>query len=124
LSSKLEHILYADDDEVMRTIVQMALENLGQMRVSLCEDGSRVLEMARRIRPQLILMDVKMPGQSGPQAALLIQQDPGLSGTPIVLMTGERDMKLPPGVCGIITKPVDPVLLTQQVQNFWSRPPS
>jgi CheY-like chemotaxis protein len=89
----------------------------------LAEDGRAGVETALREKPDLILMDVRLPVMDGYEATHLIKQNPATRHIPIVAITAndapsERVRALDAGCDGYITKPIDTRLLPNQVQLF------
>src|SRR3954453_1202018 len=78
----LTHIMYVDDEPDIRAIVEMALQAVGGFAVTLCQDGREALEKAPRVRPDLILLDVMMPGMDGPQTLEALRRAPELAAVP------------------------------------------
>lgn len=79
-------ILVVDDDPEIVAMLQTRLSHRGY-RVSTASDGHRALEIAKRERPQLVLLDVMMPGKSGWEVARALKQDPVTSAIKIVMVT-------------------------------------
>ncbi len=80
--------------------------------------------MAKRIRPNLILLDVMMPGMDGPSTFRVLQTDPEVAAIPVVFMTAKVQssevanyIKL--GAVGVVPKPFDPMTLPKQVEALW-----
>ena len=122
----LRTLLYVDDEADIRQIVAMALGLDAQLRVHTAGSGEAALTLARQVRPDLVLLDVMMPGLDGPETLARMQQDPLLAHTPVVFMTAKtlpqeltRFRQL--GALGVIAKPFDPMQLAQQVQALWER---
>src|SRR5438552_559339 len=116
----LRTVLYVDDEPDIRQIVQMALELAPGLTVQTAESGEEALGLARARRPDLILLDVMMPGLDGPGTLSRLRADVELSEIPVAFMTAKampaevarfREM----GAVGIIAKPFDPMKLAQQV---------
>jgi diguanylate cyclase (GGDEF)-like protein/PAS domain S-box-containing protein len=84
-------ILVADDDQVFRFLTREALEPEGFIVIE-AADGAAALEEARRLRPDLILLDVQMPLMNGFELCKQLRADPGLSEVPIVMVTGQDDV--------------------------------
>ncbi|AEP10492.1 response regulator [Micavibrio aeruginosavorus] len=121
----LQHILYIDDEEDIRTVAQMALEMVGGMNVAVCCCGRDGLDAARANPPQMILLDVMMPDMDGPETFAALRADPELADIPVAFMTAKIRpeeisdlMRL--GVAGVIAKPFDPMTLADQVRNVWN----
>ena len=89
-------------------------------------DGAEAVEMVRRERPGLVLMDVTMPGTGGWNAVRVLKEDPETLGVPIIVVTGlagswDRDASLAAGADDYLAKPVSPVRLLEEVRKFFPR---
>jgi CheY-like chemotaxis protein len=87
------------------------------------EDGMAGIRMAQEVRPDLILMDINMPGLDGYAAATKIKSLPGLASTPIIAMTanvveGDRERALTAGCDGYLPKPIDVDALPEQINEY------
>jgi two-component system, OmpR family, response regulator len=120
----LERILLVDDEADIRQVARLALEALGGFQVRECHSGIIAPKAALEFEPQLILMDVMMPGQDGPETLKVLRATPGLPLVPIVFMTA----KVQPqevsafrslGALDVIAKPFDPMTLAQTVRRIW-----
>lgn len=120
----LSRILYVEDDDDIREIAKLALEMVGGFSVLLCASGEQALLQAPAFAPQLILLDVMMPGMDGPSTLVALRQQPALAHIPIAFMTA----KIQPqeiaaykamGALDVIAKPFDPMLLPSQVTAIW-----
>jgi CheY-like chemotaxis protein len=104
------HLLIVDDNPGNLRVVADFLRARGY-RVDLAASASEGIEMARAMRPALILMDVQMPATDGLEATRRIRQDPALAGTPVIALTslamkGDRERCLAAGMDDYISKPV------------------
>lgn len=79
-------ILVVDDDPEIVTMLTTRLIKRGY-QVSSASDGHRALELAKSERPDLVLLDVMMPGKSGWEVARALKQDPTTQGIKIVMVT-------------------------------------
>ncbi|MBI3564106.1 MAG: response regulator, partial [Elusimicrobia bacterium] len=79
-------VLHVDDDREIREIVAVTLIRL-DLDVMLAHDGPAGLEMARRERPDLILLDIRMPGMDGFEVCHLLKSDAKTRGIPVVMLT-------------------------------------
>ncbi|MBT7445219.1 MAG: response regulator [Methylococcales bacterium] len=76
----LHKILCVDDEADMRQITQLALQSMGGFEVALCADGSEAIAAIEQSMPDLVLLDVMMPGLSGPETIKVIHENyPDLS---------------------------------------------
>jgi DNA-binding response OmpR family regulator len=80
------NILVVDDDPEIVTMLSTRLANRGY-KVATANDGHRALELAKRELPDLVLLDVMMPGKSGWEVARALKQDPVTQGIKIVMVT-------------------------------------
>jgi CheY-like chemotaxis protein len=120
----LERVLYVDDEPDIREIASMALELDGTIEVRACGSGQEAVEEAPRFRPDIILLDVMMPGMDGPSTLTALKQNADVAAVPIVFITAkaqpqeiERFRAL--GAVSVISKPFDPMTLANQVRLIW-----
>ncbi|HEA51439.1 hypothetical protein LCGC14_0768720 [marine sediment metagenome] len=123
--SSLKRILMIEDEPDIRTVAELALEAIGGFELTACESGQQALERIEDCRPQLILLDVMMPGMDGPATLKAIRQLPGYAETPAVFMTAkvqsdEIQGYLAQGAAGVIPKPFDPLALADQIREIWN----
>ena len=102
--------LVIDDDYTVRLLVRQTLENAG-IDVAEAEDGSRGLEQLVRLNPDIVLLDVMMPGKNGFEVCAEARAIPARSRTPILMMTGLDDSEsvnraYEAGATDFITKPI------------------
>lgn len=120
----LSKILLVDDDDNIRAIAEISLED--EYQVTAVSSGAEALKMAQELAPDLILLDVMMPGMDGKSTFAKLQENPALASIPVIFMTAkvlnhEVDFYLGLGAAGVITKPFDPMTLSKNVQDIWSR---
>lgn len=117
-------VLYVDDEPDIRDVVEMSLSIVGDLNVHTCASGEQALEEIQRIAPDMILLDVMMPGLDGPSTLQRIRALPRFERTPVVFITAkalpqevERFKSL--GAVAVIPKPFDPMLLAGQLLSIW-----
>jgi DNA-binding response OmpR family regulator len=121
----LTRVLVIDDEEPIRLLCRVNLEAEG-MDVLEAEDGPSGLEKASEEQPDVILLDVMMPGLDGWRVAEQLIKDPRTSEIPIIFLTARaefRDRERGLGLGGIdyITKPFDPVELGTLLRDVLAR---
>lgn len=109
-------VLVVDDDDSVREVTGMSLEVVAGWQVLQADSGQVALDLARRHRPDAILLDVMMPVMDGPTTLRHLRADPATSEIPVVLLTakvraGERAELAELAVQGILAKPFDPMRL-------------
>jgi DNA-binding response OmpR family regulator len=123
-SIALSLILHVDDEPDIRQIVQLALGLTEGLTVHTAESGEHVLELAREIQPDLLLLDVMMPGLDGPTILKRVRGDSSIAHIPVIFMTAKamaREITLfrEMGAIGVIAKPFDPMQLSKQILTLW-----
>ena len=124
MAEVLKKILCIDDEEDILEVAKFALENLGHFKFDMCRGGDDALKRASELNPDLILLDVMMPGMDGVTVYRALRQIPALAQVPIAFMTAKVQPSevidyLEMGVEGIIPKPFDPLALPEAVESLW-----
>jgi len=119
-------ILVVDDDPEIVAMLSTRLAHRGY-KVSTASDGHRALELAKRERPDLVLLDVMMPGKSGWEVARALKQDPVTQSIKIVMVTaiGEHVNEITSPLYGAdahIDKPFEFERLEKVIGNLVGRP--
>ncbi|MDH5204335.1 MAG: response regulator [Hylemonella sp.] len=121
---KLERILYVEDEPDIQAVAKLALEMLGGYAVTMCGNGEEALAQVEQFEPQLILLDVMMPGMDGPTTLKRLRENPDTARIPVIFLTA----KVQPqevaqyqalGALDVLAKPFDPMTLSVQVQQIW-----
>ena len=115
-------ILYIEDDLNSRRLVQRLLESEG-FQVYVAEDGLSGLELARQVRPALVLTDLNISGMTGQEVATRLKEMPETRHAPVIALTAatlatDRDRALVAGCDGYITKPIDVDALPHLLHKF------
>jgi len=114
-------VLLADDQAMVRAGFRMILESERDITVvAEAADGAKATEATRRARPDVVLMDIQMPGEDGLQATRRITSSPGLTSRVVILTTFERDEyvfeALRSGASGFLLKNAPPEELVHAVR--------
>jgi len=122
--SSLNRILYVEDEPDIQEVARMALEMVGGFTVQICSSGQEAVEVAPGFAPDLILLDVMMPGMDGPSTMKALREIETLSQTPVAFMTAkvqpnEIQEYIELGAINVIPKPFDPMTLSAQVVEVW-----
>lgn len=117
-----QKILYVEDNLANRMLVRQILEAYGY-EVFEATDGLQGIQLAQEIMPDLILMDINIPGMDGYEATTRLKSLPNMKQVPIVAVTarvmeGDRERSLAAGCDGYIPKPLDVDALPNQVGEF------
>lgn len=117
-------ILYVDDEADIRSIVEFALEDEEDFHLELCDSGQDAINRATEFAPDMILLDVMMPGMDGPTTLQHLREIPALSETPVVFVTAkvqphEIEQFKQLGAAHVIGKPFDPMSLATMIRDTW-----
>ena len=123
-SPALRHILFVEDDPDIQVVAAMALESLGGFSVTVCGSGGEALSRFSELAPDLVLLDVMMPGMDGPATLKALRRLPEAAKVPVVFMTArvqahETARYLELGAVDVIAKPFDPMTLSDTVRSIW-----
>jgi len=120
----LHRLTYVEDDPDIRSITEFALKELGGYELDVCASGQEALDRTPGFNPDLIILDVMMPGMDGIETYKRLRKIPKLADTPIVFMTAkamkhETDRYRALGAADVIPKPFDPITLPERVREIW-----
>jgi len=115
--------LYAEDEMDIRQVTELALEDEGFELIS-CSSGEQALDLAKKTKPDLILLDIMMPGMDGPTTLKKLRELAHLSDTPVIFMTAKVQLSEVAeykalGAIGVISKPFDPMQLADDIRNLY-----
>lgn len=105
-------VLICDNEDSLRALVRASLAG-GGYAFAEARDGDESLEIARRLRPDLIVLDLMMPGRGGLEVLEELRAEPELARTPVIVLTAraqvsDREKAAEAGADGFITKPFSP----------------
>ena len=120
---QIHKILLVDDDDDLRHIGQISLTRVGGFEVIEATSGIEALELARSEQPDLVLLDVMMPGMDGVTTLLELRDDGATAHIPIIFMTAKAQKREVEyyqelGAAGVIVKPFDPMRLPAQIREI------
>ena len=124
----LNKICYVEDDEDIQRIVRLSLERVGKMTVEVVGDPMVAIETMKAFGPDLVLLDVMMPGMDGPTLFRAMKERPETQSLPVVFITAkanqvELDELTRLGAAGAISKPFSPKDLPDQLRAIWEKLP-
>jgi len=118
-------IVLIEDNPESRYLVTFIMQRAGHSVMS-ADDGQEGIALARRETPDLILLDIQLPGLDGYRVAEILRDDPEFPSIPIVgvssfAMPGDRDRALAAGCADYIEKPIDPGQFVGRVEELLPR---
>ena len=114
-----ERILLVEDNAVNRRLASFLLRSQGY-QVLEAATAQEAFEIIKTDRPDLIVMDIQLPGMDGLEATKKLKEDPATRDIPVVAVTsyamkGDREKALAAGCAGYITKPIDKTTFVQEI---------
>lgn len=128
--ARKKRILLVDDDDMLREVAEACLQLL-DWEVFTANSGAQALKVVDERKPDALVLDVMMPEMDGPGVLAVLRSKPETSRLPVIFLTAkgrpaEQDRLRGLGVCGVLAKPFEPLLLASQVAELlgWSVPPA
>ena len=120
---ELRTVLLVDDEEDIRAVGQIALEDVGGLLPLLAGTSDEAVALANSGHPDLILLDVMMPGTDGPGTLARLRAAPATASIPIIFLTAKAQKAdvqrlLALGAAGVIAKPFDPMTLVAEARKI------
>ena len=118
-------ILIIDDDETMTKLLKALVKMDGHMATTV-NDSTKAMEVAASVEPDLITLDLMMPGLSGFELCELLHQDPRFAAIPIIIVSARDDSEskaraLRAGAIAYMIKPFDADEFIQKIQELTSK---
>ena len=115
-------LLYVEDEADIREIAEFALEDEG-FEIEFCESGEQALGRVADFTPDVILLDVMMPGMDGPTTLKRLREIPELEKTPVIFLTAKVQPNeiqdfIDLGALDVIPKPFEPMTLADQIRDI------
>ena len=111
-SQPARRVIVAEDETLIRLDIIEILRGEGYEVVGEADNGEKAVQLAEELKPDLVLMDVMMPGMDGYTAMREIRKVPAFRSLPVIALTakampGDRESSLSAGASDYVTKPVD-----------------
>lgn len=124
-ANTVKKILIADDEPDILEIIQYNLRNEGYEVVT-AKNGNEAIDMAKKFQPDLIILDIMMPGKNGIEVCNILRLQPAFNDTLIIFLTalsdeGSEVKGLETGADDYLTKPVSPKVLVSKVNALFRR---
>jgi two-component system, OmpR family, alkaline phosphatase synthesis response regulator PhoP len=125
ITNPVKKVLIADDEPDILEIIQYNLQNEGY-EVATAKNGNDAIDQAKRFNPDLIILDIMMPGKNGIEVCNLLRMQPAFKETLIIFLTALSDevtevKGLESGADDFITKPISPKVLVSKVNALFRR---
>jgi DNA-binding response OmpR family regulator len=118
MAGALATVLICDDEPSLRELIRVSLA--GPYRFAEADDGEESLEIARRLRPEVVILDMMMPRLSGLEVLAELRRDEALSGTAVIVLTAQpetREEALRQGADLVMVKPFEPEQIKAAVEE-------
>lgn len=126
MTGPLTRVLYVEDEPILQKVTRVTLEKVGSYTVEVAGSGTEALAKVASFTPDLILLDVMMPGMDGPSTLEHLRQMPEAAHIPVVFITAKAQPQeiarfRAMGVADVLTKPFEPKELCRNLNDIWSR---
>jgi CheY-like chemotaxis protein len=116
-------LLVVDDDPFIRRLITTTLEDVAEFHLLEAQDGVQALELADRHRPQIVLLDIDIPGADGIEVCRALRANPNTSESTIVMLTASHNDAIEAqadaaGADLFLTKPFSPLELLRLVDGL------
>ena len=118
MTGSLATVLICDDEPSLRELIRVSLD--GAYSFAEADDGEESLQIARRLRPDVVILDMMMPRLSGLEVLAEMRRDEHLSDTRVIVLTAQpaaRDEALREGADLVMVKPFEPDEITAAVEE-------
>ena len=126
MHQELMRILYVEDEPDIQAVARIALEMVGGLTVEICSSGQEAIAKGPNFAPDLLLLDVMMPGMDGVSTLHALRSIRQLRNTPVMFMTAkvqpqEIAQLIALGALDVIPKPFDPMILADLIKQRWNK---
>jgi len=114
----LASVLICDDEPSLRELIRVSLD--GAYSFAEADDGEKSLEIARRLKPDVVILDIMMPRRNGLEVLSELRRDEALAATAVIVLTAQpamRDEALRHGADVVMVKPFEPHQITAAVEE-------
>lgn len=123
---ELKKILVAEDEEDVRSILELSLNDVGEFNIKICCSGQEALQQVEAFAPDLILLDMMMPGMDGMKTLMELRKIEKVKEVPVVFLTAKTQAEevahfREAGALDVIKKPFDPMTLAENLQLIWKQ---
>jgi CheY-like chemotaxis protein len=120
---QIEKVLMVDDDLSILMIAEISLSKVGKWGVRTVDSGNKALALISEFKPDVILLDVMMPGMDGPTTFQKLREMEETARTPVIFMTAKVQTTEVASYCelgaaGVISKPFDPLTLPSEIKQI------
>lgn len=115
----LATVLICDDEPSLRELIRISLN--GPYEFVEADDGEESLELARRVRPDVVILDMMMPRRTGLEVLSALRQEEELADTPVIVLTAQpatREQALEGGADVVMVKPFEPKEIVAAVEEL------
>lgn len=121
---ELKKILYVEDEPDIQAVAKISLESVGGFEVIICSDGIEAIKNMESCSPDMVLLDVMMPGMDGLSTLKEMKSKGLVDNIPVVFMTAkvqpkEMELYTNAGAVDVIAKPFDPMTLPDTIRKIW-----
>jgi two-component system phosphate regulon response regulator PhoB len=116
----ISRVVLIDDDPDLRKLVKLTLEFTAGWEVTAAADGEEGIDAVRKVRPDVAVVDIMMPGMDGYEVCRRLKEDPDTMSIPVVFLTARKELdedKVSQArAAGVVVKPFEPDQLAARVE--------
>jgi DNA-binding response OmpR family regulator len=119
-------VVVIDDDRDLRHLIKLTMEFTAGWQVEVAGDGEAGIALTQRVRPDVVVADLMMPGMDGYEVCRRLRTDAATAGIPVILLTARKEIDearlADAGAAGVLFKPFEPDELTTSILQYLGPP--
>jgi DNA-binding response OmpR family regulator len=116
------HVVVIDDDHDLRHLIKLTMEFTAGWQVDVAGDGEAGIALTQRVRPDVVVADLMMPGMDGYEVCRRLRADPATAEIPVIVLTARKEIDearlAEIGAAGVLFKPFEPDELASRILAY------
>jgi two-component system phosphate regulon response regulator PhoB len=115
-------VVVIDDDRDLRHLIKLTMEFTAGWQVEVAGDGEAGIALTQRVRPDVVVADLMMPGMDGYEVCRRLHADPATAAIPVIVLTARKEIDqarlAQAGAAGVLFKPFEPDELASRIRAY------